>query len=336
MSDQDANQPRPAGQAATPLPATPAEKQPDEEFGDSVIELVTDIIEEKAELKPFHKFYKTNKQRVRKWISFIIIVGLIFGYFGYSLSTLLNEKSVKEFAETISKLSASIQADSVSNEELSRQVQEKNHQIEMLDQEKNKSEIEAENAKNATAELRMLVQNIDTNNPLATNMKILISKIDQNLTVSGSASNFEALIESERPQFSIFINKILITNNSLISLKKSRKIQIDIKNDSKITAENVFVTFSISAAIDLTNLTYSASWHPLLGASSIKNGQLVENAINVLAWKANASVAANTLYAVDSVEVSTNFTGYPVVTGVISAYADKSQRPDLAISLIFY
>jgi len=46
-------------------------------------------------------------------------------------------------------------------------------------------------------------------------------------------------IEAEKPFFDFFINNRLVTNGSVISVKESRQLEINIRNSSEISAENL-------------------------------------------------------------------------------------------------
>jgi hypothetical protein len=74
-------------------------------------------------------------------------------------------------------------------------------------------------------------------------------------------TNLLTEIESERPSFQLYNDNILITNGAVISIKKDRTVKLNVRNASKITAEQLKILVIAPAGIATTNFIGGAFWN---------------------------------------------------------------------------
>src|SRR5208282_210786 len=149
-----------------------------------------------------------------------------------------------------------------------------------------------------------------------------------------SMTNILNSMDVGRPSFDLYINKTKVTNGASFSLKQFRKMQLEVKNVSEITAEGVAIDFYTPLGINPTNLS-ADGWVFEPQSTLVLNGQLTDipNG-NHWKWLADKPVPYAEFYLAPSFEISTNFP-YPVILVEFHIYSSKSKNQVYEVTLTF-
>jgi hypothetical protein len=139
------------------------------------------------------------------------------------------------------------------------------------------------------------------------------------------------------PEFELYVNGILITNDNVISLKESRQLQLKVFNKTQATAEQLSVGFLAPFALATSNVIAS-TWELSPGATGFENGHMTDKvAVNCWIWTANKSLGGFSGYNVNTIEISTNYPAqtYPVLPVKFYVYSNRSKYQAFVLFLTF-
>ena len=152
-----------------------------------------------------------------------------------------------------------------------------------------------------------------------------------------------ALAEAtSRPTFDLYINDIKIINGTVLDVKQSRMLRIEVRNTSAFSLEQLYVDFAAPLALDQTNLD-AAGW--TLGPIKVMTGAGPSGIpkANSWTWHATQPIPGSVTdagygdfvhaYYAEFLHVSTNF-HYPVIQVRIAVSAVRAKISNYTVTLL--
>ncbi len=166
-----------------------------------------------------------------------------------------------------------------------------------------------------------------TNGPLSKRLDKLFERVEP-------LTNLLNEISFERPSFDLYLNNVRAANGMTISLEKSRKLKICIRNLSEVTADKVAVDFIAPKELEKTNLIYDG-WMVEPPSLAMVNDEVTE-IVTGYHWRSAADnpLPSFQVYDAPSLEISTNFS-YKVIPVEFDISAVKSKNQKYLITLAF-
>jgi hypothetical protein len=273
------------------------------------------------------------------FVSCIFAIAILYSKGCEKDSQITTLKSDKEFFQrslttAFQTNSSLIQSYQLQFATLTGKIQERDTRISELIQERDKAQIESQNDKNALASWIILAKSSNTNTPLTERLDILTGWVEAN---TKSLTNALSSIGPSMPEFELYVNGILITNDNVISLKESRQLQLKVFNKTQATAEQLSVGFLAPFALATSNVIAS-TWELSPGATGFENGHMTDKvAVNCWIWTANKSLGGFSGYNVNTIEISTNYPAqtYPVLPVKFYVYSNRSKYQAFVLFLTF-
>ena len=156
------------------------------------------------------------------WFGFLLLAVLV-AYIGYEHGTHSSDDVIRTQNSTIANLSSIAQKDTLEIQKSNQKSIDRDAEIQKLTAERDKAQIEAENAKNAVASWMVLAQSLNTNTPLTERIDTLTRWV---------AMNTESLTN-------VFGSLKKSTNNFSLRVRLKKEIGGDFaKSDGQINAQN--------------------------------------------------------------------------------------------------
>lgn len=149
------------------------------------------------------------------------------------------------------------------------------------------------------------------------------TNLNQFATILDGISNVVANA-SIIPKFKLLINNFPILKNPTVLVSTNRSIQIQVENDSDISAENLTILFF--STLDVTNFIKSDDWK--------QNGTTGNKQIVIWQAKADFVIAGGNSFTASTFGISTNYNN-PILGSQIDIYSAKSKKQTYFINFAF-
>jgi hypothetical protein len=287
-------------------------------------------LERWPEIKPLEKGLREAWRQMKQGLLlFLVLIGAPVALLTYylthhidgelynasvSVTNVVHKGEIKELDASISQLKQKVQG----------LEQDKN----LLRQERDKSDLQAQNDRNALAPWMQLANSQFTNAPFNQRLDLLFEHV--------------ASLEAKSPRFTVFVNDLEITNRMILSLSEDRKMIIRVENDGEETAPNITVFLTLSTV--LSN-PICPGWQPISGSLHDEHRKKLED---MFGWKvvSDNAIASHDSFLAPPFSISTNapplvVVGYlpdkavPGATANITVYSTNSKKQEITFLVVY-